>query len=91
VPPRREFRSTVGVTTANENIEPNRARLSGALISIAINPDKMKSQTISDCVTAVVSASAAKITHSSKSLPTVVRTSFIALRTIIAMTAEPMP
>jgi hypothetical protein len=51
----------------------------------------MKSQTISDCVTAVVSASAAKITHSSKSLPTVVRTSFIALRTIIAMTAEPMP
>src|SRR5439155_8505569 len=59
--------------------------------NIAIAPHSKKSHTISDLVQAVVIASAVKIAHRSQSLPTVPRTSLIALRTMIAITAAPIP
>ena len=60
-------------------------------MNIATNPDKMNSQTISDCVHAVVIARTANIVQSNTSPRTVVRTSLIALRTMIAITAAPIP
>src|SRR5438477_12590097 len=63
----------------------------GALTNIAITPHSKKSHTISDLVQAVVIASAVKIAHSSQSIPTCPRTSLIALRTMIAITAAPIP
>ena len=54
-------------------------------------PQSTNSQASSVSVHAVTSAVNAKQIHSSRSRPTVVRTSFTALRATIAITAAPMP
>src|SRR5438094_8794479 len=65
--------------------------LGGALTSTPMIPQSTNNQTISDFVHAVVRAINPKIAHRSQPLPTVVRTNLIALRTMIAMTAAPIP
>ena len=56
-----------------------------------MTPPVTKTQTISDSVQAVMVAAARKMDHSSQSRASVIRTSFQALRAMIAMTAAPIP
>jgi len=65
--------------------------LEAALTRTPMIPQSTNNQTISDLVHAVVRAITTKIAQRSQSFPTVVRTSLIALRTMIAMTAAPIP
>src|SRR5207247_195108 len=57
----------------------------------ATSPPTTKSHTPSDSVHAVTTAANAKIAHRRRSPPSVKRTSFVALRPMIAITAAPMP
>ena len=63
----------------------------GALTKIAMIPQRMKSQTISDSVQAVATASALKSVQSSQSFPTVAGTNLYALCAMMAITAAPIP
>src|SRR5438552_1172207 len=87
----RTIANTLQTTTTNMDEVARHGIRGGALTNIAITPHSKKSHTISDLVQAVVIASAVKIAHRSQSLPTVPRTSLIALRTMIAITAAPIP
>ena len=56
-----------------------------------MSPEATKSQMISLAVQAVTARLTAKIPHSSRSRPSVVRASRVALHAMIAITAAPMP
>jgi hypothetical protein len=63
----------------------------GAFTSIDTTPHRRKTQTISDSVQAVVRALAANTNHSRWSLPIVRPVTLQVLRTMMAITAAPMP
>ena len=66
-------------------------RNGGVRTSKATTPDSRKTHTISLSVQPVTTALTAKMVQSSRSRPSVIFTSFTALRTMIAMTAAPIP
>ncbi len=74
-----------------ESAAGGRWRRGGAFTSTAMTPLARKTQTISDSVQAVTTVLTPNSTHNSASFASVIRTSFTALRPMIAMTAAPIP